>query len=74
MSRILIAEDDTRITAFLEKGPRAAGYTTTDATDGETALMLARSGAFDLVILDIGLPRMDAPSSRGCAVKVCGPP
>src|SRR5690606_1447365 len=35
------------------------GYTTVDAADGETALMLARSGAFDLVILDIGLPRMD---------------
>lgn len=59
MSRILIAEDDTRITSFLEKGLRAAGYTTTHAGDGETALLLARSGAFDLVILDIGLPQMD---------------
>jgi DNA-binding response OmpR family regulator len=59
VSRILIAEDDTRITSFLEKGLRAAGYTTTHAGDGETALLLARSGAFDLVILDIGLPQMD---------------
>ncbi len=31
MSRILIAEDDTRIVAFLEKGLRAAGYTITHA-------------------------------------------
>ncbi|MEE2056180.1 response regulator transcription factor [Rhodococcus artemisiae] len=59
MSRILIAEDDTRIVAFLEKGLRAAGYTITHAGDGDTALLLARSDAFDLVILDIGLPEMD---------------
>ncbi len=59
MSRILIAEDDTRIVAFLEKGLRAAGYTITHAGDGDTALLLARSDAFDLVILDIGLPKMD---------------
>ncbi|MGN5240069.1 MULTISPECIES: response regulator [unclassified Rhodococcus (in: high G+C Gram-positive bacteria)] len=59
MSRILIAEDDPRIVAFLEKGLRAAGYTITHAGDGETALLLARSDAFDLVILDIGLPKMD---------------
>ncbi|MFD6856749.1 response regulator transcription factor [Rhodococcus sp. NPDC060086] len=59
MSRILIAEDDTRIVAFLEKGLRAAGYTITHAGDGDTALLLARSDEFDLVILDIGLPRMD---------------
>jgi DNA-binding response OmpR family regulator len=59
VSRILIAEDDTRIVAFLEKGLRAAGYTITHAGDGDTALLLARSDAFDLVILDIGLPKMD---------------
>lgn len=59
MSRILIAEDDPRIVAFLDKGLRAAGYTITHAGDGETALLLARSDAFDLVILDIGLPKMD---------------
>lgn len=59
MSRILIAEDDPRIASFLEKGLRAAGYTTVHAEDGETALLLARSAGFDLVVLDIGLPRMD---------------
>ncbi|MGR4010828.1 response regulator transcription factor [Leucobacter sp. 1207-22] len=59
MRHILIAEDDPHITSFVTRGLRAAGYETTEATDGETALLLARSGAFDLVLLDIGLPRID---------------
>lgn len=59
MSRILIAEDDVHIVAFVGKGLRAAGYTTEHVADGETALLMARSGAFDMVILDIGLPSLD---------------
>jgi DNA-binding response OmpR family regulator len=59
VSRILIAEDEHRITDFLEKGLRAAGYTTTTALDGVQALALARTGNFDLVLLDIGLPKTD---------------
>jgi two-component system, OmpR family, copper resistance phosphate regulon response regulator CusR len=56
MTRILIAEDEERITSFLEKGLRANGFTTQVAGDGEEALRLARSGGFDLLILDLGLP------------------
>ena len=59
MSRILIAEDESRIALFLEKGLRAEGFTTTTATDGNDALAYARSGEFDLMILDIGLPGQD---------------
>ena len=59
MSRILIAEDETRIASFLEKGLRANGFTTDVVADGEDALRLARSGKFDLLILDIGLPGKD---------------
>ncbi|NKY56094.1 response regulator transcription factor [Nocardia flavorosea] len=59
MSRILIAEDDVHIVSFVGKGLRAAGYTTEHVGDGETALLMARSGGFDMVILDIGLPSMD---------------
>ncbi|MGW0178737.1 response regulator transcription factor [Nocardia sp. NPDC003345] len=59
MSRILIAEDDIHIVSFVGKGLRAAGYRTEHAADGETALLMARSGVFDMVILDIGLPSMD---------------
>ncbi|MEE3852954.1 response regulator transcription factor [Gordonia sp. LSe1-13] len=59
MSRILIAEDDHHIASFVGKGLRAAGYSVEHVADGDTALMMARDGSFDMVILDIGLPGMD---------------
>ncbi|NLE81951.1 MAG: response regulator transcription factor [Rhodococcus sp.] len=59
MSRILIAEDEPRIASFIEKGLRAQGFATEIATDGVTAYGRARSGEYDLVVLDIGLPEMD---------------
>lgn len=57
--RILIAEDEPRIAAFLEKGLRASGFTTAVAKDGDEALLMALGGDFDLLILDIGLPGKD---------------
>ena len=59
MRRILIVEDEARISSFLKKGLGSAGYTASIAETGSDALALARSGEFDLVILDIGLPDMD---------------
>ena len=59
MASILIAEDEDRISAFVEKGLRAAGYATRIATTGPEALDLALSDEFDLMVLDIGLPGMD---------------
>lgn len=70
MSRILIAEDETRIASFVEKGLRAAGFAVTVTADGSAALAEAQSGQFDLMILDIGLPAaMASTFSRPCAVK-----
>ncbi len=59
MSTILIAEDEERISSFLQRGLTASGFTTEVAVSGDAALELALSGRFDLVILDIGLPGMD---------------
>jgi two-component system, OmpR family, copper resistance phosphate regulon response regulator CusR len=59
VTRILIAEDEERIASFLEKGLRANGFTTAVATDGHEAVAMARSGDFDLLILDLGLPGRD---------------
>jgi two-component system copper resistance phosphate regulon response regulator CusR len=59
VNRILIAEDEERIASFLEKGLRANGFTTAVATDGHEAVAMARSGDFDLLILDLGLPGRD---------------
>lgn len=59
MSRILIVEDEPGIASFLEKGLRAEGFTTMVAEDGESASSIARDEAFDLMILDLGLPGKD---------------
>ena len=59
MSRILIAEDETRIASFVQKGLGAAGFAVTVAADGRAALAEAQTGQFDLLILDIGLPGRD---------------
>jgi two-component system, OmpR family, copper resistance phosphate regulon response regulator CusR len=59
MSRVLLVEDEPRIAAFVEKGLRANGFAITTVAEGETALGLARTGEFDLVVLDLGLPDMD---------------
>lgn len=59
MASILIIEDEARIASFVAKGLKAEGHQTTIATDGEEGLDHALSGTFDLVVLDIGLPRLD---------------
>ena len=59
MSRILIAEDEPNIVRFLAKGLRAEGHATASAADGLSALQLAQTGEFDLMLLDLGLPNRD---------------
>ena len=59
MSNILVVDDETRITAFVSRGLRSAGYACSVVFDGEDALMEAQTGAYDLIILDIGLPTLD---------------
>jgi DNA-binding response OmpR family regulator len=59
VNRILVAEDEPRVAAFLEKGLRAAGFAVTVVDDGEDAYDLADSEDFDLLLLDVGLPGRD---------------
>ena len=59
MTSILIAEDEPRISRFVEKGLGQAGYRTSVVTRGDTAIEAARSGGHDLVLLDVGLPGAD---------------
>lgn len=58
MASILVAEDEGRIASFVEKGLSAAGFGVEIARDGPSALESARSGQFDLLVLDIGLPQL----------------
>ncbi len=56
MTHILIVEDESRITTFLEKGLQASGYATTPAANSDEATAIALDGQIDLVLLDLGLP------------------
>lgn len=59
MSRILIAEDDNGIAEFIARGLESAGYSCDVTDNGPVAFGMARSGAYQLMILDLGLPNMD---------------
>lgn len=59
MNRILIVEDEDRISSFIAKGLKAEGFTPTVVADGVTGLDYALTGEFDLMVLDIGLPGLD---------------
>ncbi|MDT9595034.1 response regulator transcription factor [Nocardioides zeae] len=59
MASILIVEDEERIASFVAKGLRADGHSVTVVADGLDGLDHALSGSFDLMVLDIGLPRLD---------------
>jgi DNA-binding response OmpR family regulator len=55
--RILVIEDEIKVARFLKKGLEAEGYEVETANDGETGEQLARSEMYDLLLLDVGLPK-----------------
>lgn len=57
--RILVVEDDSRIAADVTAALAAAGYSAEVARDGEQAWFRGDTEDFDLVVLDLGLPRLD---------------
>jgi DNA-binding response OmpR family regulator len=59
MTSVLVVEDEVRISSFLDKGLRAAGFQTLITHDGADGLRAALSGSYDLMLLDVGLPSMD---------------
>jgi DNA-binding response OmpR family regulator len=59
MTRILVVEDDAGIALGLEEDLTLEGYSVETASNGETALRRAREGRFDLIVLDVMLPKKD---------------
>jgi two-component system, OmpR family, response regulator MprA len=58
-ARVLVVEDDAEIASILKRLLRIEGYDVRDAADGEAALAAARDFVPDLVVLDLGLPKLD---------------
>src|SRR6185369_676536 len=57
--RILVAEDDTALASFVKKGLESEHYAVDVSGDGEQARAMAGELDFDLVVLDLNLPRLD---------------
>jgi DNA-binding response OmpR family regulator len=59
VTEVLLAEDDEAIAAPLARALSREGYGCEVVTTGTAALEMARSGRFELLVLDLGLPEMD---------------
>jgi DNA-binding response OmpR family regulator len=57
--RILVVEDDAPLASFVRKGLEAEHYAVDVAEDGELARQMASESDYDLIILDLNLPRLD---------------
>src|SRR3990172_3108832 len=57
--RVLLVEDEHRLSSVLKKGLDEGGFAVDAAFDGEEGLFLAQSEDYDLILLDIMLPKMD---------------
>lgn len=57
--RVLVVEDDPAIGDFVAAGLREAGFVVDTARDGHTGLQMARSGSYDVAVVDLMLPGRD---------------
>jgi DNA-binding response OmpR family regulator len=57
--RILVVEDEVRLAAHLARALEHGGHNPRVVHDGKVGLVEARDGSYDLVVLDVELPRMD---------------
>jgi len=57
--RILVVEDEEKVASFIRKGLTEERYAVDAANDGEEGLLFAQMNPYDLIILDLMLPKMD---------------
>jgi two-component system copper resistance phosphate regulon response regulator CusR len=55
--RVLVVEDDRKVAGFIEMGLREEGYAVDIASDGEAATTLAHVNDYDIILLDVVLPK-----------------
>ncbi|MDA1080743.1 MAG: response regulator transcription factor [Gemmatimonadetes bacterium] len=70
--RILLVEDEPRVADFVKRGLTEEGHEVDVAGDGASALVCARSGGYDVVILDIQLPDTDGFRVTSALRADCG--
>ncbi len=57
--RILVVEDEKKVANFIKKGLEEEHYAVDTAYDGENGLYLAETGEYDLIVLDLMIPKID---------------
>lgn len=57
--RILVVEDEKKIADFIKRGLKEEGYAVDISSDGENGLFLAKTNDYDLILLDLMLPKLD---------------
>ena len=67
--RILIIEDEKKVAGFIKKGLEEETYAVDAVYDGEEGLYLARENSYDLIVLDIMLPKVDGLEVLTCLRK-----
>ncbi len=60
--RVLLVEDSKKLTTYISKALRKSGYAVDITTDGEEGLYMAENISYDVMILDIMLPKLDGLS------------
>src|SRR5437763_2886128 len=60
--RILVVEDDKKIASFVVNGLKQSGYAVDHSVDGEDGLFRAQTIAYDVVVVDLMLPKLDGLS------------
>ena len=62
MAKILLAEDEQNIASFIRRGLQEFGHEVQVVHDGGTAWSMLQEGVFDLLVLDVIMPKMDGLS------------
>src|ERR1700733_7098939 len=57
--KILVIEDDVKISAFVAKGLREASYTVDVSVNGEEGCEMGRANSYDAAVVDLMLPKLD---------------
>lgn len=60
--KILVVEDESKTSAYLQKGLSESGFAVDVAADGDDGLSRGKAGDYDLIILDLMLPKRDGLS------------
>jgi len=57
--RVLVVEDESKVASFIQRGLEGEGFSVDVANDGETGVSMAQGAQYDVILMDIMLPKLD---------------